>query len=410
LRLCAILSVFAVAFPPVSLLAPKGTVPLLLLATVLGAAAAWRSGRRPAWPPAKLLAAVGAFLAWGFASAAWSLDPGQSLITGAKVGGVLLAGFAFFALAGALDDAERVRVLRWLTYGLLATLALITVEAAFQFPIYRLIVGADGAETLPGEPLLPVRYNRGATLLALVIWPALALLRRGSGPRALVLFAALIIAVAVSQSAAAVVALAAGGAVWIVARVAPRMARALVILAPVVALVGSPLAARGLQEAGAHESDWLFRNARHRVEIWIFSREMIAGRPILGWGLDTAATISDLNPRSESSGLPLMPVHPHNAALQVLLELGVVGGALALLPVLLIVSRINRTAPAGQPELQASFVGVLVIAMVSFGAWQAHWLATIFAVATLAALCLPASGSAAQQGQTGRAGRERVRG
>jgi len=187
---------------------------------------------------------------------------------------------------------------------------------------------------------------------------------------------------------------------WIVSRRAPAVARALMILIPILALVGSPIAARSMYEAGLHQSDWVFRNAQHRVEIWNFASEIIAGRPFLGWGLDAARVIGELEPKSETTQRPLMPLHTHNAALQVLLELGAVGGAITLVFVVLIAWQINYAPLTVRPDLQATFMALFIVAMVSFGIWQSHWLATILGVATLARLSLPASDAAAQQRQT----------
>jgi len=400
LRLSLIVAAYAAAFPLVSLLAPKGTVLLLILATVIGAAAAWREGCRPIWPPRSLLATIPVFLAWSLASAAWSLDPGRTLITTAKLGALLLTGISFFAAAAALDDVERARVLKWLVFGILAALAVVAIEFAFGYQIFRIIVGETRAEHMHSGHLLPTRYNRGVTFLVVVIWPALVFLRRGPGLRVFLLFVAVAVSLVLSESFAAVVALAGGGTMWIVSRRAPAVARALMILIPILALVGSPIAARSMYEAGLHQSDWVFRNAQHRVEIWNFASEIIAGRPFLGWGLDAARVIGELEPKSETTQRPLMPLHTHNAALQVLLELGAVGGAITLVFVVLIAWQINYAPLTVRPDLQATFMALFIVAMVSFGIWQSHWLATIFGVATLARLSLPASDAAAQQRQT----------
>ena len=413
MRLPVILSVYAATFPLVSLVAPKGTVPLLILATLAGAVAAWLERRRPRWPGRGLLAVLAMFLAWALASAAWSLDPALSLRDGARIGATLLTGIVFLAIAASLATDERTRVLKWLTIGIVAIMALLAAEYLLGYPLLHLIylvMGHSETKPLLAGQIMPPRYNRGVTALALAVWPALALMARGSegtsGARRAapwLLFAAAAIALVLSNSAAGVVALAIGGAMWGLSRIAPKAGRALVIVVPVVVLIGAPFAAREMRDAGLQHDHWLFNSAQHRVEIWGFTADIIAGRPLQGWGLGASRSISELKPKSETTGRPLMLLHPHNAALQILLELGAVGGALALAAVLLVARDINRAPARTRPYLHALFAGVLVVASVSFGLWQAHWLATIIGVAALARLTLLASGGAAQQRQTAQA-------
>jgi O-antigen ligase len=91
----------------------------------------------------------------------------------------------------------------------------------------------------------------------------------------------------------------------------------------------------------------------------------------------------------------ILPLHPHNAALQVWLELGAVGAALAAaLAWLLGVAAARATCPAAAAGALASGA---VTAMLSFGAWQAWWIAAGLLAAAACAGCLRcgAPGSAA---------------
>ena len=77
-------------------------------------------------------------------------------------------------------------------------------------------------------------------------------------------------------------------------------------------------------------ADAIKGSAGHRLLIWSFVGERIAERPLLGWGLDASRAIpggkEEIRP-----GLTRLPLHPHNAALQVWLELGMPGALLAAL-------------------------------------------------------------------------------
>src|SRR6185436_143672 len=62
----------------------------------------------------------------------------------------------------------------------------------------------------------------------------------------------------------------------------------------------------------------------HRLCIWQFVGARIAEKPLLGWGLDSSRSIPGGEVECVDEG-PSISLHPHDAALQVWLELGIVG-------------------------------------------------------------------------------------
>jgi O-antigen ligase len=122
-----------------------------------------------------------------------------------------------------------------------------------------------------------------------------------------------------------------------------------------------------------------------RLYIWAFAAERIAERPLLGWGMNASREVPGGkgeivdNIRSRTYG-EVMPLHPHNAALQAWLEMGLVGALLAAALGVRIV--LMTTQPALEPRRAAAATGLVVTALVqfalSYGAWQSWWLASIF--------------------------------
>ena len=91
-------------------------------------------------------------------------------------------------------------------------------------------------------------------------------------------------------------------------------------------------ALRGARDARSRlaQGDWLAASAQHRIEIWDFSVQRIAERPLLGWGFDGSRHMQELFPGLGGTGRELAALHPHSAPLQIVLELGAVGAVIVL--------------------------------------------------------------------------------
>ena len=173
----------------------------------------------------------------------------------------------------------------------------------------------------------------------------------------------------------------AGGVVWLTVRwIGSAAARLLLGLGVAVFTLAPLLILESLRNgtiAKLHQhvaASWAAR-----LDIWSFAAAMAAHHPLRGWGIDASRTF----------GIAI-PLHPHNAALQIWLELGAPGAALAaaltgwIAATLAVLARANPShAAAGAGALTA----YLIIGGISFGVWQEWWVALGFlTVATLAML------------------------
>jgi exopolysaccharide production protein ExoQ len=159
-------------------------------------------------------------------------------------------------------------------------------------------------------------------------------------------------------------------------RAVARIASVLLVLTVVTA----PLTfAQADRIAGmVHAADWVKSSAGHRLLIWSFVGDRIAEHPVRGWGLEASRAIpGGSDPvRPDQTWLPL---HPHNAPLQVWLELGVPGAvAFALLCGWLWLAM----ADVGWPRLYAgaacgSLATAIVASFATYGMWQEWWQGTL---------------------------------
>jgi O-antigen ligase len=134
-----------------------------------------------------------------------------------------------------------------------------------------------------------------------------------------------------------------------------------VLLAPLV--LGRHGLVAGLNlDHGVAKASW-----GARLEIWKFTASLIEQRPFLGWGLDASRAFPGA-----------IPLHPHDAALQMWLELGAVGAALmaTLFAWLFVqIDTVRMRDPALAAAAAGSLCAYLLIGALSFGAWQEWWLA-----------------------------------
>lgn len=371
---------FAALLPLVCVVAPKGTVVLLLLAALLAAPAYWRVNRRIPIPDVRITAALVLLILWCAIASTWSVDTVRSLVLVLRIAVILAAGMMMFTIVVSLDDTAPERVSRWLIGGFVLSLVLVTAEIALGYPLISFFDASTAGQEL-------VRFNRSAVALALIVWPVTACLwARGFGWRVLAVPVMLGIASIFLESESATLGMAAGVAAVLLA-LCHRRAGVLVTAAiGVLAFMGMPFAALEMHGRGWHWAGWLPPSARHRVEIWDFSVDRIVENPLLGWGFDASRHMSSLYPDPGDTGRALATLHPHNLPLQIMLELGAIGTVIALALLWFIAVRLDGVSGRAREFGQALFVAALAISCVAYGAWQNWWLALLFSVALLVPL------------------------
>jgi O-antigen ligase len=315
------------------------------------------------------------FLAWTLFSSLWS--PHQS--GGAEDSTALKLALQLPLYAAAWCAARRTEpglarlALRVLLLGLAAYAALLLVEAFSGIAVYRAVRQAlhDPIEFQYARK----NVAQGTFVLAL-LWPVAGL---GSGRGALAWLAVPIagaVAVAAHVLLADAPVLAVGVAVAAVGVVlawpmgGPKtlgaLVAALVLLMPPLEL---SLRASGI--AARLPLSWA-----ERVAYWDYAVDRIMERPWAGWGLDASRDFS-----------PHIQLHPHNGALQVWLELGAVGAALAaLLWAVFFRGLAGERRSLAHAGAAGSLAVYLLFGLVSFGAWQEWWLALGALVAVVHAL------------------------
>jgi len=377
----------ALLAPLVGATAPKGLVPLLLVATLWQA---FELGRARLWAPLPHAALIwpAALVVWAAASGLWAPGPAEPLRTVAGLAVAVLAARTFLVAARTLDAAGRRAVRLALLAGVLGGLAFLAVEVATDGALFKGYYRSIGRIEDYDDAVL----NRRIAALLLFGWiaaGALAALRRGWLALALLAVLGVVVFGGSMHSAklALLLSLLVAGLAFALGRPVHRAFAALLVAGIAVAplLPFGPLAP--VRWEGRILDDYY--SAEHRLHIWRFAAERIADRPVTGWGLDASPHLPGGTEKLPKRGTR-MSVHTHNGALQVWLELGAIGAL--LLAGLAWVAAAASGRPA-TPTARAAALGTLAAASgifcLSFGVWQTAWLANLAVLPGLLAATLP---------------------
>jgi O-antigen ligase len=290
---------------------------------------------------------------------------------------------ALFIAAATADSGSRNLVLAGAIAGAGVLATLLAIEARWDMVLNRAAQPQeDGFELLR-------HGGRGTTVLLALLWPATgALLLMGGVLRQLAALVLLAMGAWLSlqfgqaaNTAAFVVGLLAFGCGY----VAPRLTLLAGTGALTAWLLAAPVLAPVLHTMARTTPNIPF-SWEHRAAIWDYVSQRIVERPVFGHGLEAS--------RAETQRLIVqqqeawaIPVHPHNASLQIWFETGAIGALLAAAALLTggmwLARRYanNRPGAAAASALMASLGAV---ANISYGLWAEWWVATIFVGAALA--------------------------
>lgn len=325
--------------------------------------------------PALTAAALAVWLA---ASLFWTPTP-KAEVRYAQAFSTALAGAL---LSAGLLHARGDRLAQAIALGGVALLGLLLViDVGFGFPISR--IGRENDEMW----IVARSASKGVAILALLGWcAALAFAHRPWRSTAIAGLVAILVAglgVAIDMSAA-VLAAVLGCVTWCAALVWPRFALQAVGIAIAAIILGAPFFMLPL--SAENLSDSLPYSWGQRLEVWRSATAHIFESPVVGHGFDSSRAFAS---QSVVYGAPVaaIPLHPHNLGLQLWLEGGGVAAALAAALCVITTRRVGTVCtPAISRAATAVFTCWCVFSMLSFGAWQEWWIASLGAATALLAL------------------------
>jgi len=345
------------------------------LVAILGVGALAFQGRTA---PANLgVAILLCLVAWAAISMTWSpaspahpnfrdyreIEP----LTGVKLVFELALYGAFVFGMQSITPQTAARASLFLSAALAVLVAAVTVEFFDGAAVYQAIKAAVHEKMRPDFATRNVA--RGCYVVAVLFWPATLRLRRALIPALAALLAAGFLMGALAfRVDAPVLALVLSSLAFAAVYAFGVLAVWGVLACAVIYFACAPLvAALATSHSPALASSIAKQSWQARVEIWHFASAQIIQNPLRGWGLEASRAWPGQ-----------IPMHPHNAALQIWLELGATGAVFAALFWAWLFTRIAegvRQDKTMGAAACASAVAYLTIGALSFGVWQEWWLA-----------------------------------
>ncbi len=382
--------VISAALLPLAVVAgPSAALVLALMAAVslLGSGTPWQIG---IFRQSPLLLVGLASLAWAGATVLWSLSPQESLLRLAKLAWILAAAWILLRAEAAAVVPPPQALFRALVLGTVVAAVLVAVERASAGWFFEAL-GLRQAH--PDPNIEATRVFKGIGVLLVVTWClAPRLLARHGRTLCLAAMAALGGLALWAGSLSATLAFGAAGLAYLLSWVFGD--RFLAVLRITVVSLVLLLPAAGLfrtapfvDAVSAARSAGLAvpESGLHRAYIYDFVLERIWQRPLLGWGLEASSLLPGEETIIPALQRSLLPSHPHNAVLEIWVELGAIGAGLAAALLWLGLRGIEERITV-RPERAAALASVtafFAISMLSFSIWATWWLSTAVVAAFL---------------------------
>jgi exopolysaccharide production protein ExoQ len=294
-------------------------------------------------------------LVWAAVTILWTPKPANAA---GRLPGIILTILLFSIAIACLRSRVRLSNVNLIPIGMAIASVALALEFVPHSPLAEWVdTGTDDTESV-----------RAAMLLTLLIWPAIgSLLARGRNWQALLLCLITILALWLVHNLVVFTAFIAGILVMMVALWRPRLAARIVRTVVLCLLVLAPPIGWLMARYGGFllpaEGDQL-------VGIWRDVTYAIPGHLLGGFGYDSSSWLT------RGAGGQLL-ASPRNAALQIWLELGVIGVALSALALWTAFRAMERQDDRSTPAAAAVGTSAAIMMFSGLAAWQTWWLMSL---------------------------------
>lgn len=343
-------------------------------------------GKMPPLPRNAFLWIAGILFLAG-ASSLWAIDGLYALERTFKVALILMPGAALLAVAITVPLAT-VRPYLMLCVGTAFAGALLCAgEILADFPLQRLLHGLEA-----GEPVAAANLNRSVIAVLCFLFTAIGMARVLSrGRLAAGLLAAALIMVLVTQSQSAQL----GFIFAVLCLFAFPYSRKKIWYGAAFILVAGVLAAPFLSiwmfdsiAAAVEVSPFFGRGdgyGSERLEIWDKVSRYALQKPFYGYGIEATRLIEDFDTQ-QIYRKGVTELHPHNFAVQLWIEFGVIGALAGAGFLVYLLKAISRASLPQARIALPTFMIVLSAAAFGYGLWQSWFIGLIIFTIAFAVL------------------------
>jgi O-antigen ligase len=330
---------------------------------------------RPRNPDLAGLILFALLVEWTLISALWSPAPlphtwhDIGRFTGLHIAQQVLFCGALIITARTLPPRTARTALAWVGAGLMVLAGVLLFESLTDALLLQTVQRLGGQKPSPVTHWALRSVAQGGYALAALFWPTAIALKASGRPRLLLAFIALcLLDFVLLHISALAVAILVSAVVFALVYWRGRIAALACMAVAALQTLLTPWLLLALTQGG------LFQDVRAhlppswaaRTKIWGFASTHMLQKPVFGWGLDSSRTFGDN-----------IPLHPHDAALQLWFELGIPGAILGALIWGFVFWQFAKAAPERRLYAAAGCaVGTvcLTIGAVSFGLWQEWWI------------------------------------
>lgn len=376
---------FAGVFPWISFLAPRAAGLVVPLFALFVLATTFFLRRRVADLKSACWLYVGAVLLLSLLSVFWSPDLSIGLERFFKLALFFSLGTALILVIAKGLIATDSRFLWSVFIGVGIATCLLGFHIYTDGGIYALL-NAQATEVVVKHAA-----NRPAVVLVLCFSAGvLALQKIGQFQLAIPLGLTLLSVLFFSTSQSALF----GAGVWLLTYLmfvlAPLIGRYLLMWGGALLIIMMPALIIGVQQLDMERNiDYGAGSVGARLDIWYAVSHKILESPFYGHGLEAARSITNWSTEFVYyQGTSML--HPHNGLLQIWLEFGLMGAALAVFGWVWLSRRVLSLSDSAMPVVASLLTTTLFVITVSHGLWQSWWVWSLFGVAALTILVIRA--------------------
>jgi O-antigen ligase len=327
----------------------------------------------------KTLTILCLILGLGFCSSLWAVSAEETIDRSIKLSAVILSGYIFLSAIKTIENTDHLNLFR--------PLLPLTLSFACTLIVFELNMDALSYKLIRGDFDIKVRdhvFNRGAVSITLCFFSALALLfyTKIHHIIKLIFIASTLALMLCTDSQSAQLAILLGLITFFVFPFKTSIAWNLLIIVISLLIILAPFLSSWLFNTLATSLDSMafFSKgyAAHRLEIWDYVSRYALNSPYWGYGLEATRTITDFDSQEiYQKGTSIL--HPHNFALQLWLEFGVLGAIVgAMFCSYLILKIKNLDCLLCKKIMLSTYISTLSVAATGYGMWQSWWVGLIF--------------------------------